>query len=41
MLNKFLKFGLLTASITLFSNFANAEDKQIPEAIVESYSVVV
>lgn len=38
MLNKFLKFGLLTASITLFSNFANAEDKQIPEAIVESYS---
>lgn len=38
MLSKFLKFGLLTAGITLFSNFANAEDKQILEAIVQSYS---
>lgn len=38
MLSKFLKFGLLTAGITLFSNFSNAEDVKIHLPAIESYS---
>lgn len=38
MLNKFLKFGLLTASVAFFTNVANAEDITIQPVAIESYS---